>query len=87
VAAGGHPRTVFEGSYAIGEPGTDRIIPAVTGSAYVTAECTLIFDPDDPFRLESGMSASASQSFDVVIAGGGIVGAACALACAQPGCA
>ena len=43
--------TVFEGSYAIGEPGTDRIIPAVTGSAYVTAECTLIFDPDDPFRL------------------------------------
>jgi glycine/D-amino acid oxidase-like deaminating enzyme len=31
------------------------------------------------------MSASASQSFDVVIAGGGIVGAACALACAQAG--
>lgn len=43
--------TVFEGSYEVGETGNDRIIPNVTGSAYVTAECTLIFDPDDPFRL------------------------------------
>lgn len=31
------------------------------------------------------MSIGASQSFDVVVAGGGIVGAACALACAQAG--
>ena len=31
------------------------------------------------------MSVSNSQSFDVVIAGGGIVGSACALACAQAG--
>jgi glycine/D-amino acid oxidase-like deaminating enzyme len=31
------------------------------------------------------MSVTTSQSFDVVIAGGGIVGAACALACAQAG--
>jgi glycine/D-amino acid oxidase-like deaminating enzyme len=31
------------------------------------------------------MSASAPQSFDVVVAGGGIVGAACALACAEAG--
>ncbi len=52
--------TVFEGSYhcdesestANGVPaGAKKIIPTVTGSAYVTAECTLIFDPADPFRL------------------------------------
>jgi 4-hydroxyproline epimerase len=28
-----------------------RVIPTVTGSAYVTAESTLIFDAADPFRL------------------------------------
>jgi 4-hydroxyproline epimerase len=28
----------------------DRILPYITGSAYVTAESSLIFDPDDPFR-------------------------------------
>jgi glycine/D-amino acid oxidase-like deaminating enzyme len=33
----------------------------------------------------TGMSQTAPQSYDVVIAGGGIVGAACALACAQKG--
>ena len=31
------------------------------------------------------MSVAAPQTFDTVIAGGGIVGAACALACAQKG--
>jgi glycine/D-amino acid oxidase-like deaminating enzyme len=31
------------------------------------------------------MSATAPQNYDVVVAGGGIVGAACALACAQAG--
>lgn len=31
------------------------------------------------------MNVATSQSFDIVIAGGGIVGAACALACAQAG--
>lgn len=31
------------------------------------------------------MSATAPRSYDVVVAGGGIVGAACALACAQAG--
>jgi glycine/D-amino acid oxidase-like deaminating enzyme len=31
------------------------------------------------------MSSSAPQSFDVIVAGGGIVGAACTLACAQAG--
>lgn len=52
--------TVFEGSFnfdeseapANGSPAdAQTIIPTVTGSAYVTAECTLIFDPADPFRM------------------------------------
>jgi len=55
--------TVFEGCFeyenepeaaaAKGKHSLDerRIIPVITGSAYVTAECTLIFDPADPFRL------------------------------------
>jgi 4-hydroxyproline epimerase len=28
----------------------DQIVPSITGSAYVTAETTLLFDPNDPFR-------------------------------------
>jgi 4-hydroxyproline epimerase len=55
--------TVFEGSFQFDENANDarrdgdssesgrRIIPMITGSAHVTAECTLIFDPADPFRL------------------------------------
>ena len=41
--------SVFEGSYEPSpEPG--RVIPSITGSAFVTAEATLLFDPRDPFR-------------------------------------
>jgi len=45
--------TVFEGRYSRTE---DRkgIIPTITGDAYITGESTLIFDPDDPFRLGIG---------------------------------
>jgi 4-hydroxyproline epimerase len=55
--------TVFEGSYELEgnetmpeeNSGTTaegcRILPVITGSAYVTGDCTLIFDPLDPFRL------------------------------------
>ena len=50
--------TVFEGSFEFesNAAGTSqdegcRITPSITGSAYVTAEATLIFDPADPFRL------------------------------------
>jgi len=39
--------TVFEGSVRI-ENGV--ILPSIRGSAYVTAETTLLFDPADPFR-------------------------------------
>ena len=42
--------TVFEGSFQWAEDGS-RIIPTITGSAYITAESTLIYDPSDPFRL------------------------------------
>ena len=43
--------TVFEGSVRI-ESGA--IIPSITGSAFVTAESTLIFESDDPFRAGIG---------------------------------
>jgi 4-hydroxyproline epimerase len=39
--------TAFEGSYQLQE---GKIIPSITGSAYVTSESTLILHPDDPFR-------------------------------------
>ena len=38
----------------------DRIIPYITGSAYVTAETTLVFDPEDPFRC--GISPTQDSS-------------------------
>ncbi len=40
--------SVFEGSVSI-EDG--KIIPTITGTAYVTAEIDLILDPSDPFRF------------------------------------
>jgi 4-hydroxyproline epimerase len=43
--------TVFEGSVRI-EDGV--IFPSITGSAFVTGESTLLFDPADPFRLGIG---------------------------------
>lgn len=39
--------SVFEGSYA---PAENGIIPTITGTAYITAESTLVFDPADPFQ-------------------------------------
>jgi 4-hydroxyproline epimerase len=40
--------SVFEGS--VRRDG-DRVIPRITGSAYVNAEATLLFDRDDPFCM------------------------------------
>jgi 4-hydroxyproline epimerase len=37
----------------------DRMIPHITGSAHVTAESTLVFQPNDPFR--SGIPAPAGS--------------------------
>jgi 4-hydroxyproline epimerase len=41
--------SVFEGiAEPTSEPGV--VIPAITGSAYITAESTLLVDPADPLR-------------------------------------
>ena len=40
--------SVFEGSIRIDG---DKMIPRITGTAYITAEATLILDPSDPLRL------------------------------------
>ncbi len=40
--------SVFEGSVRLDG---DRTIPRVTGTAYVTAEATLLLDPADPFQM------------------------------------
>lgn len=39
--------SVFEASY---EPCEQGVIPTIAGRAYVTAESTLLFHPEDPFR-------------------------------------
>ena len=43
--------TVFEGRVRIDD---GKVIPSITGSAYITAEATLLFDPVDPFRQGIG---------------------------------
>jgi 4-hydroxyproline epimerase len=40
--------SVFEGSYRLEE---GRVVPRIKGSAYVTAEATLLIDPGDPFGM------------------------------------
>jgi 4-hydroxyproline epimerase len=40
--------TVFEGSIRVDG---DKIIPSITGTAYVTSEATLLLDPNDPFCM------------------------------------
>ncbi len=39
--------SIFEGTVRIAEGGT--VIPTITGTAFVTADATLILDPEDPF--------------------------------------
>jgi 4-hydroxyproline epimerase len=41
---------VFEASFAVDPARPDRVLPRITGTAYVTAEATLILDERDPFR-------------------------------------
>ena len=43
--------SVFEGTYT---PAENAIIPTITGTAYITAETTLILDPADPFQFGIG---------------------------------
>ena len=42
--------TIFEGSYRMLDGSLDRIIPSITGSAFITAESKLLLYPHDPFR-------------------------------------
>jgi len=42
---------VFEGSFQLLG---DAILPSITGAAYVTAEGSLLVDPEDPFRMGIG---------------------------------
>jgi 4-hydroxyproline epimerase len=42
--------TVFTGSIATIPDSTNRVLPTISGRAWITAESTLIFDPTDPFR-------------------------------------
>ena len=41
--------TVFEATYARADA-RGRVLPRITGSAYVTAEAKLFFDDEDPLR-------------------------------------
>ncbi|MCA9225995.1 MAG: 4-hydroxyproline epimerase [Planctomycetales bacterium] len=50
--------SVFEGSYE--ETDSGRILPTITGSAFITAETTLLIDPCDPFR--SGIPVQIGQT-------------------------
>jgi 4-hydroxyproline epimerase len=42
--------TLFEASYTIDDGRRDRVLPHITGAAYVTGETTLVFDDADPLR-------------------------------------
>jgi proline racemase len=42
--------TVFEARYRWADEGRTRILPTITGEAYITGEGALLFDPRDPFR-------------------------------------
>jgi 4-hydroxyproline epimerase len=42
--------TVFEAAFSVDETDRSRVLPRITGSAYVTAEATLVFDDADPLR-------------------------------------
>jgi 4-hydroxyproline epimerase len=42
--------TLFEASFAVDENHRDRVLPHITGEAYLTGESTLIFDDADPLR-------------------------------------
>lgn len=41
---------VFEGSFRVDRLDRDKIIPSITGAAYVMAQGELLFDEHDPFR-------------------------------------
>jgi 4-hydroxyproline epimerase len=52
--------TAFDASFAVDASDPRRIVPRITGSAYVTAEATLILDDDDP--LCYGITPAAREA-------------------------
>jgi 4-hydroxyproline epimerase len=54
--------TVFEGSY---QPCREGILPTITGRAFITAETTLLFDPEDPFKLGIGATTESTEKHRV----------------------
>jgi 4-hydroxyproline epimerase len=46
--------TVFEASFSVDTEAQARVLPRITGSAYITAETTLVFDDNDPLRWGIG---------------------------------
>ncbi len=51
--------SAFEGSY---EQGEGTITPTITGRAFITAETTLLFDPEDPFLYGIGFTPTTAIS-------------------------
>jgi proline racemase len=52
--------SLFEGTY---ETLGNRIIPTITGTAYVTAQCKLVISPVDPYTYGIRSSGSSSPGF------------------------
>ena len=50
--------SIFEAS---GELRKKQLYPTIKGTAFVTAEATLLFDPADPFRFGLGVGAASSS--------------------------
>ncbi len=50
--------SVFEGHYESSENG---IIPTIIGQAFITAETTLLLDPEDPFQLGIGTTTESTE--------------------------
>ena len=48
---------IFEASYALDPRHPGHVLPRITGTAWVTAESTLVLQENDPFRFGIGRSA------------------------------
>jgi 4-hydroxyproline epimerase len=48
--------SIFEGRVRVVD---GKVVPRIRGSAHVTAEATLLLDPDDPFRMGIGFAGEA----------------------------
>ena len=74
--------SLFTGWLTAGHDGA--LIPHMRGTAFVTGEATLRFDPHDPSAAGSARVMTRRRP-DAIVVGAGIVGAACAAALARDG--